>query len=430
MSKKQREKVESEVRYHQAQLVRPQQAPSSTPTTEASPDSSVFDQQPSSTNQLVPYVNGAGGGYVYNGDLASYAAPPNGYSYASAASPQTVTFELGNSDFADSTTFDQQHHLDSTSDTNSLLMAIAPGSSGVPLEPQECKRIIDMFSKTVTNAHSRTCLMSTEQIQELISKGQDITQVMFFKIQNLRGILTALPYLVCMAGIEGRLFSGSWSWLSLCILPSLVDEATQEQLWLDTAQRLTELIQQIIEFAKMIPGFMKISQDDQILLLKAGSFELCLLRMTRYYDPMTGGVLYGQTLMPLDVFMTTDTSEMKLVSKIMEFAKEMTEMKLTPTELGLFSAYVLISPDRQGLRNTSDILKLNQYILRALRCEVEKTHKYSLETLLSKEAQLQELSGLYLDALAKFKRTMPNVNFPDLHKELFPTDTAVIKFEL
>ncbi|UYV68818.1 RORB [Cordylochernes scorpioides] len=388
MSKKQREKVESEVRYHQAQLVRPQQAPSSTPTTEASPDSSVFDQQPSSTNQLVPYVNGAGGGYVYNGDLASYAAPPNGYSYASAASPQTVTFELGNSDFADSTTFDQQHHLDSTSDTNSLLMAIAPGSSGVPLEPQECKRIIDMFSKTVTNAHSRTCLMSTEQIQELISKGQDITQVMFFK------------------------------------------NTTQEQLWLDTAQRLTELIQQIIEFAKMIPGFMKISQDDQILLLKAGSFELCLLRMTRYYDPMTGGVLYGQTLMPLDVFMTTDTSEMKLVSKIMEFAKEMTEMKLTPTELGLFSAYVLISPDRQGLRNTSDILKLNQYILRALRCEVEKTHKYSLETLLSKEAQLQELSGLYLDALAKFKRTMPNVNFPDLHKELFPTDTAVIKFEL
>jgi nuclear receptor subfamily 1 group F protein 4 len=33
---------------------------------------------------------------------------------------------------------------------------------------------------------------------------------------------------------------------------------------------LTTVIQQIIEFAKMVPGFMKLSQDDQIVLLKAG----------------------------------------------------------------------------------------------------------------------------------------------------------------
>lgn len=74
MSKKQREKVEDEVRFHRAQLVRPSgqttnggQPP--TPTTvasnypsqtssETSPDSSVLEQQPqqpSSSSQLVPY---------------------------------------------------------------------------------------------------------------------------------------------------------------------------------------------------------------------------------------------------------------------------------------------------------------------------------------------------------------------------------------
>ena len=53
MSKKQREKVEDEVRYHRAQM-KAQQA-------ETSPDSSVFDnQQPSSSDQLAPYT----GGYV------------------------------------------------------------------------------------------------------------------------------------------------------------------------------------------------------------------------------------------------------------------------------------------------------------------------------------------------------------------------------
>ena len=51
MSKKQREKVEDEVRYHRAQM-KAQQA-------ETSPDSSVFDnQQPSSSDQLAPYTSG------------------------------------------------------------------------------------------------------------------------------------------------------------------------------------------------------------------------------------------------------------------------------------------------------------------------------------------------------------------------------------
>lgn len=39
---------------------------------------------------------------------------------------------------------------------------------------------------------------------------------------------------------------------------------------MECADRLTTMIQNIIEFAKMIPGFMRLSQDDQIVLLKTG----------------------------------------------------------------------------------------------------------------------------------------------------------------
>ena len=45
---------------------------------------------------------------------------------------------------------------------------------------------------------------------------------------------------------------------------------SQEDLWLSSAQKLTNIIKQIIEFAKMVPGFMKFAQDDQIALLKRG----------------------------------------------------------------------------------------------------------------------------------------------------------------
>lgn len=50
----------------------------------------------------------------------------------------------------------------------------------------------------------------------------------------------------------------------------MVTFQAHEELWLECAQKLTSVIQQIIEFAKMVPGFMKLSQDDQIVLLKAG----------------------------------------------------------------------------------------------------------------------------------------------------------------
>lgn len=38
----------------------------------------------------------------------------------------------------------------------------------------------------------------------------------------------------------------------------------REELWLDCAEKLTNIIQNIIEFAKLIPGFMRLSQDDQV----------------------------------------------------------------------------------------------------------------------------------------------------------------------
>ncbi len=53
---------------------------------------------------------------------------------------------------------------------------------------------------------------------------------------------------------------------------------SQEDLWLTAAQRLTAIIKQIIEFAKMVPGFMtRFNQEDQIVLLKRGKWHFLTL---------------------------------------------------------------------------------------------------------------------------------------------------------
>ena len=100
----------------------------------------------------------------------------------------------------------------------------------------------------------------------------------------------------------------------------------------------------------MVPGFMRLSQDDQIVLLKTGSFELVVLRMSRYYDLAQNAVLFGDTLLPVNAFLTPDTVETKLVGAVFKFAKELAELKLSEVQLGLYSAFVLLSHGASSLK--------------------------------------------------------------------------------
>ncbi|KAL0268987.1 UNVERIFIED_CONTAM: hypothetical protein PYX00_010742 [Menopon gallinae] len=477
MSKKQREKVEDEVRFHRAQQ---RQA------TESTPDSSVFDQQtPSSSDQL--HYNG----YSYNSDVGSYT----NYSYT----PHHIQYDIS-ADYVDSTTaYDPRPDFDSLTadsklmasvvttgvntnsgnnvienqsshrlsnpvanqrtgsdrtersggdeegsarpcpdriitikqenvesiiggsgafvDSTTLLQPVSPSSqasqnlspmsqvsqhlspASVKLKEEEdtnqgCPskgnpiQISELLSKTIADAHSRTCLYTLEHIHEMFHKPQDLSKLIYYK------------------------------------------NMAHEELWLECAQKLTTVIQQIIEFAKMIPGFMKLSQDDQIVLLKAGSFELAVLRMSRYFDLSQNCVLYADTLLPQDAFFTTDTSEMKLVTSVFEFAKSIAELKLTETELALYSAVVLLSGDRPGLKGTTEINRLRHAVARALRFEMDRNHILPLkgdvtvyDYVMAKIPPLRTLSMYHMDALAKFKRSTPLLEFPALHKELFSVDS-------
>lgn len=82
----------------------------------------------------------------------------------------------------------------------------------------------------------------------------------------------------------------------------------------------------------------------QILLLKTGSFELAIVRMSRLMDLSTNSVLYGDIMLPQEVFYTSDSFEMKLVACIFETAKSIAELKLTETELALYQSLVLLWP--------------------------------------------------------------------------------------
>ena len=73
-------------------------------------------------------------------------------------------------------------------------------------------------------------------------------------------------------------------------------------MWMEVAEKVTLAVQSIIEFSKMVPGFMSLLQDDQIMLLKGGSFEIALLRLCRAFDVETARVIFGNYYVPLETF--------------------------------------------------------------------------------------------------------------------------------
>jgi len=58
----------------------------------------------------------------------------------------------------------------------------------------------------------------------------------------------------------------------------------QQELLQDFSKRFSPAIRGVVEFAKRIPGFALLPQDDQVTLLKAGVFEVLLVRLACLFD--------------------------------------------------------------------------------------------------------------------------------------------------
>lgn len=56
-------------------------------------------------------------------------------------------------------------------------------------------------------------------------------------------------------------------------------------MWQHFAGSLTPSIQRVVEFAKKVPGFLDLTQDDQLLLIKKGFFEIWVVHASRLTSP-------------------------------------------------------------------------------------------------------------------------------------------------
>lgn len=56
--------------------------------------------------------------------------------------------------------------------------------------------------------------------------------------------------------------------------PYVSPNKSSQEIWEEFSMSFTPAVQEVVDFAKRIPGFRDLPENDQVSLLKAGTFEV------------------------------------------------------------------------------------------------------------------------------------------------------------
>ncbi|XP_032067683.1 nuclear receptor subfamily 1 group D member 1-like [Thamnophis elegans] len=148
---------------------------------------------------------------------------------------------------------------------------------------------------------------------------------------------------------------------------------SSQQVWEEFLQCFTPAVKEVVEFAKSIPGFQSLCQQDQVMLLKAGTFQVLMVRFSTLFSPKEKKVTFlsGETY---SLGSLRSMGMGSLLDAMFEFSEKLSSLGLDPQEMALFMAVVLVSADRSGISDVDAVEILQETLIRALRTLVTKKH--------------------------------------------------------
>lgn len=211
-------------------------------------------------------------------------------------------------------------------------------------------------------------------------------------------------------------------------------EMTDNQDWKDFSELFAPAIKSVVDFAKLIPGFMLLNQDDQVVLLKAATFEVLLVRMACLFDTTSSTMMFTNGKLFRRQTTGLSTSVGFLLDSMFDFAERFNKLALTDDEIALFSAVVLLSPDRPGLRCIDQVEKIQNKLTESLQNMINLTHKEDstlFAKLLMKTTDLRTLNALHSEKTVgqgeKLEDNMDHDSHFDTRSEdSSPSDTSSV----
>ncbi|XP_051995125.1 nuclear receptor subfamily 1 group D member 1-like [Xyrauchen texanus] len=180
---------------------------------------------------------------------------------------------------------------------------------------------------------------------------------------------------------------------------------TPQDIWEDFSLSFTPAVREVVEFAKHIPGFSTLSQNDQVTLLKAGTFEVLMVRFCSLFNVKEKTVTFiSGTTYSLEALKSMGMGD--LLGTMFDFSEKLNALELSPEELGLFTAVVLVSADRSGIENVNSVEMLQESLIRALRSLISKSapgDASRFTKLLLKLPDLRTLNNMHSEKLLSFR---------------------------
>ncbi|XP_076327550.1 ecdysone-induced protein 78C-like [Tachypleus tridentatus] len=192
-------------------------------------------------------------------------------------------------------------------------------------------------------------------------------------------------------------------------------------MWQHFAVLVTPTIQRVVEFAKRVPGFLDLTQDDQLILIKLGFFEIWLVHIARMINTLDNSVTFNE-----GSYVTRQQMELmfdhEFVSSLFNFVANFNNLQLNDTEIGLFSAVILLTSERMGIYDNKTIAQQQEKLMEALKLQTGRNHPsepHLFPSLMMKIPELHSLGGKHMEHLQWFRGNWTRLKLPPLFAEIF-----------
>ncbi|XP_028169392.1 ecdysone-induced protein 78C-like [Ostrinia furnacalis] len=190
-------------------------------------------------------------------------------------------------------------------------------------------------------------------------------------------------------------------------------------LWFNVALRMTPAVQQVVEFAKRLPGFNTLPQDDQLILIKLGFFEVWITRVTR---------LSSSECLVFDDGTTLSVKQLEIIYSptftraMLNYVSTMLKIDSTEDEIAIYTGSLLLCPYRAGLAESEKIDTLNRALGDALHLAIQASGREvsgRWEAFASAANEVRALGLHHHELLSWCRQHWPRLVLPALFAEMF-----------
>ncbi|KAE8615054.1 hypothetical protein XENTR_v10008394 [Xenopus tropicalis] len=164
----------------------------------------------------------------------------------------------------------------------------------------------------------------------------------------------------------------------------------------------TRHVQILVEFTKKLPGFQTLDHEDQIALLKGSAVEAMFLRSAELFNRK----LLERHTDVLEERIRKSGISHDYINPMFHFYKSVGELKMVEEEYALLTAVVILTPDRQYLKDKESVEKLQETFLHILekickRCHPDNPQHFA--RLLGRLTELRTFSHHHADMLMSWR---------------------------